>query len=300
MLAPVTEADFGEEDLIALNLASLARWPAFAADLQRASGIDCGYRESGALTVAVDRDEDELLRRLHEYQRSLGLDAQWLSARECRRLEPGLAPRVAGGILARARPSGLAAPARARAGPRARGRGRRAAHGCARRARGAPRRRPLGRAGRRASRSPPPAWSSRPGAESAGLDGIPEHARVPVRPVKGQILRLRARPAGDAARAPRDPHSRGVRGAARRRRAGGGSDGGGARLRPLRHRGRRARAAAPRLRGAAGDRRAGAGRDRRRAAARHARQRADRGRERVSRACGGRRATGATGSCSRR
>ena len=42
MLAPVTETDFGEEDLIALNLASLARWPAFAADLQHASGIDCG------------------------------------------------------------------------------------------------------------------------------------------------------------------------------------------------------------------------------------------------------------------
>ena len=100
MLAPVTEADFGEEALIALNLASLRRWPAFAAELRAASGIDCGYRESGTLTVAVDRDEDEVLRRLHDYQRSLGLDAQWLSARECRRLEPGLAPRIAGGILA--------------------------------------------------------------------------------------------------------------------------------------------------------------------------------------------------------
>jgi glycine oxidase len=32
------------------------------------------------------------------------------------------------------------------------------------------------------------------GAESGGVEGIPEHARVPVRPVKGQILRLRARP----------------------------------------------------------------------------------------------------------
>ena len=64
------------------------------------AGIDCGYRESGTLTVAVDRDEDEALRRLHGYQRSLGLDAPWLSARECRALEPGLAPRVAGGIHA--------------------------------------------------------------------------------------------------------------------------------------------------------------------------------------------------------
>ena len=98
MLAPVTEADFGEEPLVALNLASLGRWPGFAAELQSASGIDCGYRESGTLTVAVDRDEEEALRRMHAYQRSLGLDARWLSARECRALEPGLAPRIAGGI----------------------------------------------------------------------------------------------------------------------------------------------------------------------------------------------------------
>ena len=30
------------------------------------------------------------------------------------------------------------------------------------------------------------------GAESGALDGCRRHARVPVRPVKGQILRLRA------------------------------------------------------------------------------------------------------------
>ncbi len=192
MLAPVTEADFGEQALIALNLASLARWPAFAADLQRASGIDCRYRESGALTVAVDRDEDELLRRLHEYQRSLGLDAQWLSARECRRLEPGLAPRVAGGILAAhdhqvsPRPLALAlARALEAAGGELRG--------GARAVRVAPH-----DGGLSVELSGGESLDARAvvvaaGAESAGIDGIPEHARVPVRPVKGQILRLRAR-----------------------------------------------------------------------------------------------------------
>ena len=100
MLAPVTEAAFGEEALLRLNLAGAAAWPAFAAELAERSGLDTGYRECGALVVAVDRDDLDELRRLHAFQRSLGLDAEWLTGRECRRLEPGLSPRVGGGVLA--------------------------------------------------------------------------------------------------------------------------------------------------------------------------------------------------------
>jgi glycine oxidase len=100
MLAPVTEADFGEEPLLRLNLSSRELWPAFAAELEARSGMPTHYRDSGALVVAADRDDAEELRRLHAFQRTLGLEAEWLSARECRRLEPGLAPRIGGGILA--------------------------------------------------------------------------------------------------------------------------------------------------------------------------------------------------------
>jgi glycine oxidase len=100
MLAPVTEAEFGEEALLRLNLAGAELWPAFAAELAERSGVDTGYRSSGALVVAADRDDAEELRRLHAFQRSLGLDVRWLSGRECRRLEPRLSPRVPGGILA--------------------------------------------------------------------------------------------------------------------------------------------------------------------------------------------------------
>lgn len=100
MLAPVTEADFGAEGLLRLNLEGARRWPAFAARLAERSGRDTSYRESGALVVAADRDDAEELRRLHDFQRSLGLDAEWLSPRRCREHEPGLAPRVAGGISA--------------------------------------------------------------------------------------------------------------------------------------------------------------------------------------------------------
>ena len=100
MLAPVTEANFGEGELLRLNLAGRAEWPGFAAELAERSGVDLAYRESGALALAADRDDAEELRRLNELQRSLGLDATWLGPRECRRLEPGLSPRIAGGLLA--------------------------------------------------------------------------------------------------------------------------------------------------------------------------------------------------------
>src|SRR5437899_5031223 len=98
MLAPVTEADFGEDELLRLNLESASMWPGFAAELEEHSGMPTGYSACGALAVAVDRDDAEEYRRLHELQRSLGLDARWLVASEARRLEPGLAPRIAGAI----------------------------------------------------------------------------------------------------------------------------------------------------------------------------------------------------------
>jgi len=96
MLAPITEAEFGAEALLRLNLAGWELWPRFADEL----GSELHYRRPGALVAAVDRDDVEELRRLHAFQRSLGLDAEWLTPSECRRLEPGLSPRCGGGILA--------------------------------------------------------------------------------------------------------------------------------------------------------------------------------------------------------
>ena len=98
MLAPVTETDFGEDELLRLNLESAAMWPAFAAELEEATGMPTGYRRDGALVVAVDRDDAEELRRLHELQRSLGLESEWLVPSAARTAEPGLAPRIAGAI----------------------------------------------------------------------------------------------------------------------------------------------------------------------------------------------------------
>ena len=96
MLAPVTEADFGEERLLQMGVEALERWPAFASLL----GIEDNLRQDGALVVAADRDDAEELQRLHRLQEQLGLEARWLGPRALRRLEPSLSPRVAGGIEA--------------------------------------------------------------------------------------------------------------------------------------------------------------------------------------------------------
>ncbi|MBA4860148.1 glycine oxidase ThiO [Streptomyces sp. PSKA54] len=98
MLAAVTELHYGEQTLLGLNLESARRYPDFAAELTEATGQDLGYRRSGTLAVALDADDRAHLRELHALQRQCDLESEWLTGRECRRLEPMLAPGVRGGL----------------------------------------------------------------------------------------------------------------------------------------------------------------------------------------------------------
>jgi glycine oxidase len=98
MLAAATELHHGEEALLDLSLASAARYPAFAEELAQASGADIGFRPCGTLVAALDADDRALLREVHALQRRCGVAAEWLEGRECRRLEPMLAPGVRGGL----------------------------------------------------------------------------------------------------------------------------------------------------------------------------------------------------------
>jgi glycine oxidase len=100
MLAPVGELTFGERELLDLTLASGALWADFAAEVEAAGGEATGFRQCGALHVALDRDEAGELRRHHDLQRELGLEAEWLTPTRCRELEPGLGPNFVGGVLA--------------------------------------------------------------------------------------------------------------------------------------------------------------------------------------------------------
>ena len=98
MLAPVGEADWGEDALVRMSLAAARDWPSFAAELERATGLESGYEARGALHIALDRDEAEELRRRFELMDSLELGAEWLRPRGCRELEPGLSPSCTAGV----------------------------------------------------------------------------------------------------------------------------------------------------------------------------------------------------------
>jgi glycine oxidase len=98
MLAPVGEANWGEDAMVRMSAASARQWPGFAAELQRDSGLESGYETRGAIHVALDRDEAEELRRRFELMSSLDIGVEWLRSRECRELEPGLSPSCTAGV----------------------------------------------------------------------------------------------------------------------------------------------------------------------------------------------------------
>src|SRR5262245_3461570 len=98
MLAACCEAEPGEEALIALGRESQARWPAFAAELQTASGIDVELRTEGTLVVASTADDQARLHHHLVFQQKLGLPLEWITAAETRRREPHLAGKLAGAV----------------------------------------------------------------------------------------------------------------------------------------------------------------------------------------------------------
>ncbi len=99
MLPPHAEVEPAEERLLPLLLAGKALWPAYAAALTAATGIDVGYRTDGALMVALDRDDAAQLKFRHDLQRRHGLAVEWLSGAEARRLEPYLARGVTAAVF---------------------------------------------------------------------------------------------------------------------------------------------------------------------------------------------------------
>jgi glycine oxidase len=199
MLAAVTELHYGEEALLDLNLLSAGRYPAFTAELEEASGQETGYRACGTLSVAFDPDDRAHLRELHTLQRRCGLASEWLSGRECRRLEPMLAPSVRGGLRVdgdhQVDPRRLVAAllvACERAGVtflRAWAAGVAVAGGRAR-----------GVTLEDGSVLEADRTVLATGAYGGRLSGLPPEALPPVRPVKGQVLRLRMPPPSPASR----------------------------------------------------------------------------------------------------
>ena len=189
MLAPVTELHYTETTLLRLNLDSLARYQGFAAEVSDDSGRPTGYEASGTLQVAWDAADLATLRDLHAFAATLGVATELIGGRRLRELEPVLAPGLPGGLLAnddhQVDPRLLHAALLAAA--RRRGVHVVESHGAVLvdrdRARGV---RVTGGSVISSSHVVLAA-----GSWSGLVDGVPTAAVLPVRPVKGQTLRLR-------------------------------------------------------------------------------------------------------------
>ena len=100
MLTPVGEAWHGEDALLGLLTYSARRYPSFIADLERVTDLPNGFRRTQTMICGVDSADIATLQRLNEVVRAAGLTSRELTAREARRLEPGLTPRLSGAFLA--------------------------------------------------------------------------------------------------------------------------------------------------------------------------------------------------------
>jgi glycine oxidase len=92
MLAPGGESEHEDPQLIRLLEHSAELWPGFAAEL----GVDVGYDDTGTLSLAVT--PDDLAQRARVWTRQ---QLPLLRPSELRTLEPALSPRVRAGVLAR-------------------------------------------------------------------------------------------------------------------------------------------------------------------------------------------------------
>jgi glycine oxidase len=185
MLAPVAEAEFGERALLELGLRSAAMFEAFCAELAEATGHHPGLRRSGTLVVARDADEAEALDRLIAFRSSLGLEVERLRPSQARRVEPALAPTVRLALDVAGDHS--IDPRRLVAALREAVELRRARVTALRTDGG----RVSGVELEDGSTVEAGAVVVAAGVHAGSLGGLPEEARVPVRPVKGQVLRLR-------------------------------------------------------------------------------------------------------------
>ncbi len=199
MLAPVAEVEFGDAGRrqLDLGLRSAETWPGFAAELEAVAEMEVGLTRTGTLLVARDDDDARELERQLAFRRELGLAVERLRPSEARDREPALAPTVR---LALEAPDDHAVDPRLvtyalrracdRAGVVIRERSPVASvelDGASERVTGV-----TLTGGERVS-AEHVVLAAGPWSDS--VDGLPVEMRVPVRPVKGQILRLRD-PAG--------------------------------------------------------------------------------------------------------
>jgi len=85
--------------MVPLGRASLALYPDFIALVEELSGLPAGYRAKGTLEALFSRHAKEELNTIIALHHGLGLQAEAISAREARELEPAISDEVEAAVL---------------------------------------------------------------------------------------------------------------------------------------------------------------------------------------------------------
>src|SRR5437016_345614 len=93
ILAPQVEVDH-KDDFFQLACASRDMYPEFAASLKEETGVDVELDTTGTLCLGFTEKDEAELRRRYEWQQSEGLEVEWLTGDEARRLEPCVSAEV--------------------------------------------------------------------------------------------------------------------------------------------------------------------------------------------------------------
>ncbi|CEI45979.1 FAD-dependent oxidoreductase [Propionibacterium freudenreichii] len=100
MLAAVSEYYFEEESLLALSLPASRLYPQIIAELARRTGGPTGFRDIPTIVATADSADRERLEHLGDQQRSIGLTVTALTPSKAREMESFFSPRISGAFLA--------------------------------------------------------------------------------------------------------------------------------------------------------------------------------------------------------
>ncbi len=98
MLSPQAEAE-GPSPFLDFGLACRARYGDWVREVSAAAAMPIDYRPTAVLNLALTAERVTELTARRDWQRPMGLEAEWLSGEEARRREPILAAGLPGALL---------------------------------------------------------------------------------------------------------------------------------------------------------------------------------------------------------
>lgn len=98
MLASRSEVEFMEEDLWHLNKECDFLWDDYQQELENISNIKINRRKNGIIITGSNQDDLEQIKSTYSYQQSIGVDNVFLNKKQLIQIEPLLSPYITDGV----------------------------------------------------------------------------------------------------------------------------------------------------------------------------------------------------------